>query len=288
MPDGSQFKPFIPTSGDSHSEQITKLPVAFAPLAERLTESAGNARGKFVVAAYGKCPATGARIADVRHIENGPSAAEGLVAAATSLAKMPGANVYVLPALMSPDLQEGRKGGIADVVGVLAVVCDWDCHNGPPIDYESKLPTTPHFVVETSPGSFQAWLIFDTPQAPADVQPILDTLVAESEIDRTGAEPSHVFRVPGGSNWPNEAKIRKGRAPEPVLAKVVVTALWRHGYSIDYLREVIEKMARCICSARPESRMRVRRSRAKGSSAGTNTDRSPGFYPARLRSKDVD
>jgi hypothetical protein len=226
MPDGSNLNP---------------IRLSFAPLAERLVETAGAARGKFVVAAYGKHPETGARIAEVRHVENGPNAADAMIAAAATLGATPGANVYVMPALVRPDLPEGLKGGIADVVGMLAVVPDYDRHGGPAIDYASKLPADPHFVVETSPGNFQPWFFFDAPQAPAEVQPILDAFVAESGADPSGAEPSHVFRVPGGLNWPNAAKIREGRPLEPILATVVANALDYEGFTVAELREAIER-----------------------------------------------
>src|SRR5690348_17296227 len=135
MPDGSLFSP---------------ITAAFTPLAERLVETAGIAHGKFIIAAYGNDPDTGDRIIKVRHVENGPGAFEGLVCAAVDLAKIPGANVYVLPALMRLDLAEGRKGGIGDVVGVLAAVLDFDRHAGPPVHLAIKLPAEPDFVVETS------------------------------------------------------------------------------------------------------------------------------------------
>jgi hypothetical protein len=94
MPDGSNLNP---------------IRLSFAPLAERLVEAAGAARGKFVVAAYGKHPETGARIAEVHHVENGPNAADAMITAAASLGATPGANVYVMPALVRLDLPEGLK-----------------------------------------------------------------------------------------------------------------------------------------------------------------------------------
>lgn len=213
----------------------------FWPLAKYLSEVAGDTAGKFVVAAYGKNLETGADIKEVRHVENGPAAAEDMITAAVELAAIPGANVYVLPALMRPDLPDGKKGGIGDVVATLAIVLDFDRHAGPPIDYAERLPTAPHFAVETSPGNFQAWLFFDAPQSPVEVPPILDALVAESGADPSGAEVSHVFRVPGCLNWPNAAKIAEGRSPEPVRAKIVADASWDGEFSLVSLREAIER-----------------------------------------------
>ena len=102
MPDGS--------FGRDHYTVET----AFTSLAERLAEAAGDAVGKFVVTAYGACPTTGAKIAEVRHIENGPNAAEQIVIEAVALAAIPGANVYIMPALVRVDLAEGRKGGLLE------------------------------------------------------------------------------------------------------------------------------------------------------------------------------
>src|SRR5262245_47002642 len=83
----------------SHPAAIAKNDpsAAVRSLADCIVEFAGQARGKFVLAAYGSHPQTRVRIAEVRQVENGPGAAEALIAAAASLAQIPGANVYVLP-----------------------------------------------------------------------------------------------------------------------------------------------------------------------------------------------
>jgi hypothetical protein len=194
-------------------------------LANYLVDAADKTRGKFIIAAYGEPPGSpGQKITEVRHVANSTKAAQKIVAAIAELSGIPGANVYIMPALMRHDLEEGRKGGIADVVGMLAILADLDRHEGAAIDWRSRSPIEPHLVVETSPGNFQTWHFLDKPCSPAEVRPVLEVLIVESGADPSGAEPSHVFRAPDCWNFPNSAKIKEGRAKEPYRSHVVYDA----------------------------------------------------------------
>lgn len=57
----------------------------------------------------GDDPVGGPKIAEVRHIPTCPDAVERIMDAITELDAITGASVYILPAMMRPDLPEGPR-----------------------------------------------------------------------------------------------------------------------------------------------------------------------------------
>ena len=75
--------------------------------------------------------------------------------------------------------------------------------------------------LETSAGQFQAFYLFDQPEAFAAVKPIAARLKAYAACDHGTADLSHVWRIAGTLNWPNAKKVGAGRPFEPQTVRVV-------------------------------------------------------------------
>jgi hypothetical protein len=139
------------------------------------------------------------------------------------------------------EVPDGSRGTIKDIVERLAIVADFDRHEGASIDWAAKTPVDPHLVVETSPGNYQCWIFFDRPYAPHEVAPIGKALVPLLD-DRDGVirDMARVVRVPGTFNYPNQKKLSEGRDPKPFLARLVFDVEdWQQGYSLVDLRAAI-------------------------------------------------
>lgn len=128
----------------------------------------------------------------------------------------PGANVYCGLHLMRPDLPRGRKGGVSDVVAVLGLRADMDADTGK----VGAMPLDPSYVIETSPGNTQQVILFDKPLSPVDAMPLARALQRATSADFGTADISHIWRIPGTFNWPTQAKIKRGRSPEPFLVNL--------------------------------------------------------------------
>jgi hypothetical protein len=206
------------------------------PLIDRLVQVASNSiDGKFVVAGLGEDPGTDLRLVpEFVHVSNRLSRdakREALLEAIKRIAQRPGANAYLMPALARADLPDGTKPTEKDIIGVLAVVSDFDAKQEPATRH-ARLPTDPHAEVETSTGNFQTWIFFDRPYAAADVKPVLVALAAKTGDDCKSVE--HLFRVPGCLNWPNKRKREKlARSAIPERATLaVVPEDWHTGNTL--------------------------------------------------------
>ncbi len=178
MSEVSTAVPIVNTSTDTnvHTDNVSQTHEA-NPLVKWLVTVAGDTPGKFIVAALGEgIPMT------VRHVLNGKEAAAGIVRAIKNSRRLMGRTSCIMPALMRPDLPDGRKGGIADVVAVLAAVVDFDDDKA--ADYLNRLPGDPHAVVETSAGRFHCWYFFDKPYSAEAAGPIIKALAMQAGADR--------------------------------------------------------------------------------------------------------
>jgi hypothetical protein len=128
-----------------------------------------------------------------------------------------GYNVYAPLAIMRPDIGANQKGGKEDVVSVLGFVVDGDADKGkaPPVP-----PVAANYVVETSAGNLQHFLLLDKPLTPAEAEPIGAALKKATDGADSITDYSHVWRVPGSLNYPNAAKLKRGRSPEPQPVRV--------------------------------------------------------------------
>jgi hypothetical protein len=113
-----------------------------------------------------------------------------------------GAGVYI-----SGNLTDGYGRASHNITRIVTVIADLD-HGLPP-----TLPVPPTFIIETSPGKFQAWWHLDGDDALNDQEhrDIHARLVADYGADPRAAGIARVYRVPGF--W-----LLKG---EPFLVRIV-------------------------------------------------------------------
>jgi hypothetical protein len=195
-------------------------------------------KGKLIVASFGQDPATGKKLkTKIEHVQIGD--VEGTIAAIRRLSQETHRNVYMPFAVMRPDLPRWQKGEEEDVVGVLALVIDFD--DADAANYAARLPVTAPYVINSSAGRFQTFLPFDQPVDMAEAKAVAIALNQAISGDYCTVDMSHVWRVPGLLNWPNRKKVvEDGRSPEP--QPVLVDVPWDGStISLDELRKATPK-----------------------------------------------
>jgi hypothetical protein len=184
-------------------------PSAIRDHVELLHQSAKGCAGKFVVSAF-----NGDDAGTITHHQVGDIGA--MVEAINAHASTPGANVYCGLHLMRSDLPRGKRGGKADIRAVLGLVCDMDADTGK----VGIMPVEPSYIVQTSPGNSQPVILFDDPMHPSEAEALARALQIATGSDSGTGDIAHVWRVPGTLNYPNAAKIARGRSPEPAAVSV--------------------------------------------------------------------
>ncbi|MBX5303095.1 DUF3987 domain-containing protein [Rhizobium sp. NLR12b] len=182
---------------------------------EMLHRLAQGLQGKFVVSTFFANPTGEDRPGGVIN-HHAVGDIDGMVDSITAHAQTPGANVYVCPNMMRQSLERGKKGSEADVVAVLALVADLDDDTG----RSGTMPIEPNYVIESSPGNYQCFLLLDRPLSPEEAKPLAKALKLAANADHCTVDVSHVWRVPGALNWPNAKKLARGRPPEPVSVSI--------------------------------------------------------------------
>lgn len=180
-----------------------------------LHQSAQGHTGKFVVATFFANPNGEDKAGGV--ISHHPVGdVDGTVDAIMAHAGTPNANVYLCPNLMRSSLERGKKGSESDVVAVLALVADMDEDTG----RSGSMPVEPNYVVESSPGNYQCFILLDAPMQVREAKALASALKRGANADHCTADMAHVWRVPGTLNWPNAKKLARGRTPDPVAVTV--------------------------------------------------------------------
>jgi len=196
------------------------------PFVARLIAVAAGHAGTFVVFGGGEAPGTYAALRRQIHaVENGVGALQGLLDAFDRINAVPGLNAYISIGLFKPRDQwrnPNGRGSEADLIGTMAFVGDFDVGRGHDGAVSiGQLPMAPHYVVETSAGSFQPWIFLDRPYSVAEAKPVFAALTRALGGDATFS-CEHIFRPPGTWNWPTGKKVRDyGRSPEPQLARLI-------------------------------------------------------------------
>lgn len=150
-----------------------------------------------------------------------PGDVDGMVAAIEAHSETPGANVYCGIQIMRRGLARGKRGSESDVIAVLGLVADMDSDTG---HAAGEYPVPPNYVIETSPGNFQPFWLFDRPVVPAVAKGIAKGLKVATGSDHGTADITHVWRIPGTKNWPNRKKLERGRPETP--STVTVSSEW--------------------------------------------------------------
>lgn len=184
-----------------------------------LHDSAAGIDGKLVLAAFGENLAP-----IVKHFSVGD--VSGMFQAATDLSQRSGYNIYMPLAVMRTDLLPTSKGKKEDVIALLGFVADYD--KGMGADYTTRCPIKPSYALETSPNNVQCFFLLDKPlsiSSDSDHKKAdeLATKLTQAcnGADSCGADISHVWRIPGLLNWPNQKKLKEGRDPKPYMVKTL-------------------------------------------------------------------
>jgi hypothetical protein len=188
-----------------------------------LEELASGCEGKIVIASFGEDPESGKKLRP--RVKAFPIAHPKATYART-LAAEPNRNVYVGMSVMRPDLQEGQKGGEADVLAVLGVVLDFDAKSDQAAHlWRDRVPYPPSMVLETSSlpsPSFQLRYFFDRLVSPDVAKQIARGLVELTGCDPVSADISHVWRLAGTQNRPSKQKVEEqGRPLQPQPVRVI-------------------------------------------------------------------
>jgi RepB DNA-primase from phage plasmid len=217
MPDGSNINPY--------QVDLAQL----EPFLARVIVVAECYDGNFVAAGFGEAPDTYDKLLSRIHVvPNDSHALSNLIEAFMTINQTPGLNAYLSIGLFKPR-DKWRKprgrGGEDDLIGTLAFVGDFD-RGHDPATCRSRLPLAPQFVVETSAGNYQTWLLLDRPYPVGEAKPLFAALTGALGSDHTSS-CEHIFRPPGTWNWPTKKKVQPvaegghGRSPEPQLARLV-------------------------------------------------------------------
>ena len=196
-----------------------------------LHEQAAGQAGKFVIATFGQNPATGKNLKPrTAHFAIGDF--DAMAAFAVECSRDPHRNVYCPPALMRPDLKTGMKGGESDVIAVLGIVADFDAKDDRPdakaADWDTRMRAAgfePTMVLQTSTDpapSYQCFAMFDRPVDPRQAKRLAEALAEKTRCDHGTRDVSHVWRVPGLLNWPNQKKLAAGRPAGPQTVRTIL------------------------------------------------------------------
>jgi hypothetical protein len=126
---------------------------------------------------------------------------EGMVKTAVNDANA-GFNVYIEPRVVRADLRGPTRGTFDDTVFVFAVVVDADNDKGK----GGRILARPTITVETSPGNFHYWYLFDRPVSAKQAKLIGDTLRIATGADADTGVVTQPYRVAGTPNFPSKAK----------------------------------------------------------------------------------
>jgi hypothetical protein len=174
--------------------------------------------GKLIVASYGENLDTGEKLTPkIEHFAIGE--VDPMTEAIVRLSSEPHRNVYAPLALMHSSLTEGRKGAEEQVVAAFGIVADFDDETA--CYWAKRLPLDPDYSLETSPGRFQTFYLFDQPERARSTKPVAKALQVLVHCDSGTRDVSHVWRIPGTPNWPNVKKVDAGRSHEPALVRIV-------------------------------------------------------------------
>lgn len=118
-----------------------------------------------------------------------------------------GHNVYVEARTVQSGVRRGKRGGIADTVGVFGLVNDADADKGK----AGRLSIEPSFVIETSPGNAHHWILLDRPLAAQQAQELGAAIRAQGGADSASGVITQPYRIPGTPNYPGRLKVARGR-----------------------------------------------------------------------------
>jgi predicted transcriptional regulator len=135
---------------------------------------------------------------------------EHMVAAAISDSEA-GHNVYIEGRTVREDLRGSARGTLEDTRAVFAITVDSDADKG--MGWSPTVPVS--MTVETSPGNYQYWFFLREAVTPQVGKALGERIRAATRTDHDTGNVVQPYRVAGTVNYPNAAKIRRGRVTVP-------------------------------------------------------------------------
>jgi hypothetical protein len=134
-----------------------------------------------------------------------------------------GHNVYIEPRSVRSDLSGAARGGLIDTEWAFALVVDADHDKG----RGGAVTVRPSLTVETSPGNFHYWYLFDRPVSAKQAKAIGDAIRIATGADSDTGVVTQPYRVPGTPNYPSKKKQARGRTTvEPTRLIEWTGRLW--------------------------------------------------------------
>jgi hypothetical protein len=137
---------------------------------------------------------------------------------AINWAKERGRNVYLSMVLYRGSLGSNRRGKASEALGIFGFGADLDRDKGCEVRIED-LPLSPTAVIRSSSEpveNFNVLWLLDRLITFDEARPIAQALCeVVGDADRSTADATHVWRVPGTLNWPKKTKVARGRPPGP-------------------------------------------------------------------------
>jgi hypothetical protein len=158
--------------------------------------------GQLVLACYGENPDTGVKTASQVMKFSIGHGLEEMVDVIMALEHRPHLNVYAPFHIVRFGLGARERGGLQDIVAVLALVVDQDADK----EKAGELPLLPHYVMESSPGNKQPVYVLAKAMRVEEVYPYAKAMQRFTGTDSGTGDVAHVWRVPGTLNWPKQRK----------------------------------------------------------------------------------
>jgi hypothetical protein len=124
-----------------------------------------------------------------------------------------GHNVYIEGRLVDFALKGKKRGEFEETVCVFALVVDSDFDKQ--MGWNPPAGLRPTLTVETSPGNAQHWFFFERALLPVRAKSLGEGLRQTTGGDSDTGNVTQPYRVPGTVNYPNKAKIGRGRVITP-------------------------------------------------------------------------
>ena len=126
-----------------------------------------------------------------------------------------GHNVYVEPRFVKFGLKGKARGELKDTVCVFALVVDSDIDKD--MGWDPPVGVRPTLTVQTSADNRQFWFFFDHAISPARAQRLGEGLRRITGGDFDTGTPTQPYRVAGTVNYPDKAKVARGRVVTPTF-----------------------------------------------------------------------
>jgi hypothetical protein len=123
-----------------------------------------------------------------------------------------GHNVYLEALTVRADLTGRKRGSLADTRGVFALVVDSDGDMDKAWTPETIIPS---MTVTTSPGNFQYWYFLEIAVDGETGKDLGKRIKHATRTDSDTGVVTQPYRVAGTTNYPNAAKIARGRFVVP-------------------------------------------------------------------------